>query len=162
MIFIVYNIRSIKIAGDLSECVRQDVFRSPSYLESLLRKFCQMAERKGNMDDNTSAINPAKLFVGNLTYSVNDEQLRELFSQYGEVTEATVLLERRFGPDNGRPPRSRGMGFVTFADAEAAEKAIAALHDQDFEGRKLIVAVAKPKTDRPNRGGYNNGGGNRW
>lgn len=109
------------------------------------------------MEDSMSTINPARLFVGNLTYSVRDEQLRELFSQYGEVVEATVLLEKQFGPDNGRPRRSRGMGFVTFADPADAQKAVEALHDQDYEGRKLIVAVAKPKTDRPPRAG-----GNRW
>ncbi len=108
------------------------------------------------MDDKMSAINPARLFVGNLTYSVNDEQLKALFSQYGEVAEAAVLLEKRFGHDH-RPPRSRGMGFVTFKNADDAAKAIEALHDQDYEGRKLIVAVAKPKVDRPPR--ENN---NRW
>ncbi len=116
------------------------------------------------MEDNSSTINPSRLFVGNLAYTVRDEQLRELFNQYGEVTEATVLLEKQFGPDNGRPRRSRGMGFVTFSTPEEAEKAVEALHDQDFEGRKLIVAVAKPRTERPagNGGGYHrgNGGGN--
>ncbi len=132
------------------------------------------------MEDNQSTINPAKLFVGNLAYTVRDEQLEELFGQYGELVEAKVLLERQFGNQGGRPARSRGMGFVTFADEAAAQAAIEALHDQEFEGRKLIVAVAKPKTEgggnrggySNNRGGYNsnrggygnnrNGGGNRW
>lgn len=135
------------------------------------------------MEDNASTINPAKLFVGNLAYTVRDEQLRELFSQYGEIAEATVLLEKQFGQDDGRPRRSRGMGFVTFVNPEDAQKAVEALHDQELEGRKLIVAVAKPRTERSsfdndrggNRGGYNNnrggsrggynnnrGGGSRW
>ncbi|MDO5561879.1 MAG: RNA-binding protein [bacterium] len=115
------------------------------------------------MEDQSSTVNPAKLFVGNLAYSVTDEQLKELFGQYGEVAEATVLLERQFGGHNDRPARSRGMGFVTFATADAAAAAVEALHDQEFAGRKLIVAVAKPRTDRPrNNFGGGNGGGRRW
>ena len=121
------------------------------------------SQKEGLMEDQTSStVNPAKLFVGNLAYSVNDGQLRELFGQYGEVADATVLLERQFGGHNDRPARSRGMGFVTFTTPEAAQAAIAALHDQDFAGRKLIVAVAKPRTDRGDRPRNNFGGGKRW
>jgi RNA recognition motif-containing protein len=108
-----------------------------------------------------AAANQAKLFVGNLTYSVNEEQLNELFSQYGTVTDVIVLTERQFGRYSDRPPRSRGMGFVTMSTPEEAQAAIGALHDQDFFGRKMIVAVAKPKTERPERSGYS-GQNNRW
>lgn len=103
------------------------------------------------MEDNMSAVNPAKLFVGNLAYSVRDAQLRDLFGQFGDVEEATVLMERQYGNYSDRPARSRGMGFVTFKDAASAQKAIESLHDSDFEGRKLIVAVAKPRAPRDNR-----------
>ena len=94
-------------------------------------------------------VNAAKLFVGNLTYSVNDAQLQELFGQYGEIEEAVVLMEKQWGRSD-RPPRSRGMGFVTFKDPADAKAAVAALHDQEFEGRRMIVEVAKPPIRRDN------------
>lgn len=101
------------------------------------------------MEGSQSGANPAKLFVGNLAYAVSDEQLKELFSQYGEIVEATVLKEKQYGRSD-RPPRSRGMGFVTFATPEAAQAAVAALHEQDYEGRPMIVEVAKPPKPRFN------------
>ena len=119
-----------------------------------------MEDNQSAMNTNpasTDAVNPAKLFVGNLTYSVNDDQLAELFGQYGELVEAKVLLERQYGRNSDRPPRSRGMGFVTFVNADDAAKAIEALHDQEYEGRPLVVAVAKPPRPREERQG-----GNRW
>jgi RNA recognition motif-containing protein len=105
------------------------------------------------MQDTPATANPAKLFVGNLAYSVNESQLTELFAQYGTVVEAVVLTEKQPDYYSNRPPRSRGMGFVTMSTPEEAQAAIAALHDQDFSGRKMIVATAKPKTDRPERSG---------
>lgn len=81
-----------------------------------------------------------KLYVGNLPYSTTNEQLAELFSAYGEVVEAVIITERGSN-------RSKGYGFVTMVDAETAQKAVAGLHETEFEGRKIIVNVARPKRE---------------
>jgi RNA recognition motif-containing protein len=81
-----------------------------------------------------------KLYVGNLPFSVNAEKLKEVFSDFGEVSDAFVVKDRNTG-------RSRGFGFVTFADEEAADKAIAEMNGKELEGRELVVNEAKP-TDR--------------
>lgn len=78
-----------------------------------------------------------KLYVGNLPYTVKDEQLKELFSACGTVEEATVVSFK----DSGR---SKGFGFVTFADEAGAEKAVAEMNGKDIEGRPLKVSEARP------------------
>lgn len=78
-----------------------------------------------------------KLYVGNLPYSVTDESLKEIFSKAGEVTEAVVISDKF-------TKRSKGFGFVTMIDEEAANKAVADFNEQDVEGRKLRVSIAKP------------------
>ena len=78
-----------------------------------------------------------KLYVGNLPYSVGDKELQELFAKFGTVTEATVIKYK----DSGR---SKGFGFVTFEDKEAADKAIAEMNDKEVEGRALKVNEARP------------------
>jgi len=98
-----------------------------------------------------------KLFVGSLSWNTDDHGLREAFAAFGEVSEAKVITDR----DSGR---SRGFGFVTFDDDEAADKAIAALNDSELDGRTIRVDVAQDKR-RDNRGGGGGGGyggGNRW
>ena len=97
-----------------------------------------------------------KLYVGNLLYEVVDEDLKELFSQLGEVVSAQVI---RF-QDSGR---SKGFGFVEMADDDSAKKAIDQLNGQDFKGRKLVVSEARPPRERDENGGgrgprQNNGG----
>ncbi len=103
-----------------------------------------------------------KLFVGGLSFDTNDEGLKSSFTQFGEVTEAKVITDR----DSGR---SRGFGFVTLADEDAADKAIDAMNGAEVDGRSLTVNVAKNRSDDRggNRGGgggggYNRGGGDRW
>ncbi|CAN5227121.1 hypothetical protein BH09PAT2_BH09PAT2_03630 [soil metagenome] len=81
-----------------------------------------------------------KLFIGSLPWSVNNDSLRELFSQYGEITEAIVITDRATG-------RSKGFGFVTFTTAEAAQAAIE-MDKREVEGRPIVVNVAKPREDR--------------
>ncbi len=84
-----------------------------------------------------------KVYVGNLPFSVEQEKLKELFAPYGEIEEAVVISDKFSG-------RSKGFGFVTFKDDEAAKKAIAEMNDKDIEGRKLRVNEAKPMDpDRP-------------
>jgi RNA recognition motif-containing protein len=92
-----------------------------------------------------------KLYVGNLPYQVADNELQEAFSQYGNVTSASVIMDRDTG-------RSKGFGFVEFDDDNAAEEAMNAMNGQDMGGRSLVVNEARPKRERPAGGG---GGGRR-
>jgi RNA recognition motif-containing protein len=83
-----------------------------------------------------------KLFIGNLSWGVDTDQLREMFSAYGVVTDAIVMTDRETG-------RSRGFGFVTFETEEEAQAAIEAMDGQDLDGRPVVVNVAKPREERP-------------
>jgi RNA recognition motif-containing protein len=98
------------------------------------------------------------IFVSNLSFNVQDEDLREFFTPYGEVTSAKIINDRESG-------RSRGFGFVEMSDDAAAKKAIAELDGADVDGRTMKVMEAKPKENKPrsfnpfrsgNGGGYNN------
>lgn len=88
----------------------------------------------------------SKLYVGNLSYQVVADQLKELFAKAGTVTDAVVITDRQSG-------RSKGFGFVTMSSPEEANKAIEMLNEQEFEGRKMIVSIARPMQPRDNRGG---------
>ena len=94
-----------------------------------------------------------KLYVGNLSFGTTDQDLMELFGQYGQVTSAQVVMDRDTG-------RSRGFAFVEMASG--AQEAIQATHGQDFQGRTLTVNEARPREERPRGGGgggYGGGGG---
>ena len=91
------------------------------------------------------------IYVSNLSFNVQDEDLRGFFAEYGEVSSAKVILDRESG-------RSRGFGFVEMPDNAAAQTAITELDGATVEGRNIKVMEAKPKEDRPSRGG--GGGGN--
>lgn len=91
-----------------------------------------------------------KLYVGNLQYSVNDEELRQMFEAHGNVASASVVIDRETG-------RSRGFGFVEMSDDNEARAAIEALHGQEMGGRNLTVNEARPKA--PRSGGFGGGGG---
>jgi cold-inducible RNA-binding protein len=93
-----------------------------------------------------------KLFVGKLSYNSTDDSLQALFAQYGTVTSAQVIKDR----DSNQ---SKGFAFVEMEDDAAAQAAIKALDGQDFEGRTIVVNVAKPREDRPRTGGNSFGGG---
>jgi cold-inducible RNA-binding protein len=96
-----------------------------------------------------------KLYVGNLAYSVRDEDLQQQFSAFGQVQSAKVMMERDTG-------RSKGFGFVEMGSADEAQAAIEGLHGQQVGGRALTVNVARPMEARPPRtggGGYGGGGG---
>jgi len=82
-----------------------------------------------------------KLYVGNLPWSMSGDSLKELFSQYGEISEAIIISDRMSG-------RSKGFGFVTFVNDADAEKAVAEMHEKEIEGRKIVVNVARPREDR--------------
>jgi cold-inducible RNA-binding protein len=85
------------------------------------------------------------LYVGNLSYSVTDEELNQLFSQFGRVDSARVIIDR----DSGR---SKGFGFVEMADDNEAQAAIDALNGKENNGRVINVNEAKPRTE--DRGGF--------
>ena len=91
------------------------------------------------------------IYVSNLGFNVQDEDLKEFFTPYGEVTSAKIINDRESG-------RSRGFGFVEMPDDAAAQKAIAELNDASVEGRTIKVMEAKPKEDRPARSGGGGGG----
>jgi RNA recognition motif-containing protein len=95
------------------------------------------------------------IYVSNLSFSVQDEDLREFFVEYGEVTSAKVITDRETG-------KSRGFGFVEMSDDEAAKKAIAELDQATVDGRTIRVTEAKPKEDNGGGGGRSGGfrGGN--
>ncbi len=90
------------------------------------------------------------LFVGNLPFSANEDGLRDLFAQFGEVQQVKIMTDRDTG-------KSRGFAFVEMTQDEDAEKAIAALNGKDFGGRALTVNEARPKPERS--GGFRPGGG---
>ena len=90
----------------------------------------------------------SKIYVGNLPYSTTEDALRSFFSQYGSIEEVKLIVD--FGTG-----RSKGFGFITFANAEACEKAVKGANDQEMDGRKLKVNVAR---DNPRDGGGGRGG----
>ena len=99
-----------------------------------------------------------KVYVGNLPFGVDDEKLRKVFESYGEIEEATVIMNKFSG-------RSKGFGFVTFKNDENAKKAIEEMNEKDVEGRKLVVNEAKPfdpdapRPERKSFGGRDRNGG---
>jgi RNA recognition motif-containing protein len=92
------------------------------------------------------------IYIANLNYSATDSDLKQLFSEYGEVTSAKVIIDRETG-------RSRGFGFVEMSDNEASQRAIDSLNDAEFQGKVLKVNEAKPREDKPRGGGGYGGGG---
>ena len=100
-----------------------------------------------------------KIYVGNLPWRATDAQLSELFGQHGDVTDAKIVTDRETG-------RSRGFGFVTMGNNEAAQAAIRALNGFSVEGRSLVVNEAREQSGGgggggggPRRGGFGGGGG---
>src|SRR5437764_12518975 len=103
------------------------------------------------------------LYVGNLPFTTTEQDLQQLFGQYGTVTKAQVIMDRETG-------RSRGFGFVEMSSG--ADEAVQAMNGAEYQGRRLTVNEAKPREDRPRggggggdgvggggRGGYGGGGG---
>lgn len=93
-----------------------------------------------------------RIYVGNLPYSVTDDDLRTLFSEFGELAAAEVIKDKFSG-------QSKGFGFVDMPSNSAADAAIKALNESDMKGRKLTVNEARPRAERPRGGG---GGGGRY
>lgn len=92
------------------------------------------------------------IYVSNLNYATENNSLQALFATFGEVSSANIIMDRESG-------RSRGFGFVEMPDDAQGQQAIDALNDTEFEGKTIIVNVARPKTEHNDRGGYGRGGG---
>ncbi|HXJ57864.1 MAG TPA: RNA-binding protein [Verrucomicrobiae bacterium] len=97
-------------------------------------------------------MNDSRLFVGNLPYQTMDGDLQEFFSAAGVVSSASVVVDKFTG-------KSRGFAFVEMSTAEEAAKAVEMFHNKEFQGRPLTVNIARPREDRPPRGGGGGGGG---
>jgi len=91
------------------------------------------------------------IFVGNLSFNTNEDELRQLFEGFGQVDRVSILTDRETG-------RSRGFGFVEMSSDEDGEKAIAALNGSQIGGRTINVNEARPKTERSGGGGGGGGG----
>jgi RNA recognition motif-containing protein len=102
---------------------------------------------------------PSKLYVGNLAYSVSNDDLQELFSQAGQVQSATVITDKFSG-------QSKGFGFVEMTTAQEVADAIRQFNDTELKGRNIKVNEAKPREanfgNRDRSGGGANRGRNRW
>lgn len=94
------------------------------------------------------------IYVGNLSYDATEDDLREAFSQFGQVNEVSIITDRQTG-------RPRGFAFVEMPDGNEAATAIQQLNLAEIAGRAITVNEARPKTDRPRRGGGGGGGGGR-
>jgi RNA recognition motif-containing protein len=90
------------------------------------------------------------IFISNLSFRVNDEDLKQLFEEYGEISSAKVITDKYTG-------KSRGFGFVEMSNDDSAKKAIEELDRAEYDGKVITVSIAKPKTDARPR---TNGGGN--
>lgn len=113
-----------------------------------------MDQQNQNMGaQSQTAVNPKKLFVGNLSWNLTSDDLRQLFSEFGTVEEATVLTDKFSG-------RSKGFGFVTMSTEEEAQAAIEGLHEREVDGRQIVVNVAQPPRPREERGNFHRRGGN--
>lgn len=97
-----------------------------------------------------------KLYVGNLDFGIDDQKLKEIFSQFGNIEEATVIQDKF-------SKRSKGFGFVTFSEDADADKAVSEMDQKEVEGRAIKVNEARPKEDNPKRNfnGPRGGQGNR-
>jgi len=104
------------------------------------------------MLSSRSSIVGKKLYVGNLTYNVNESDLEALFSQFGTVQSAQIIVDRDTN-------RSKGFGFVEMGSDAEAQAAIQGLDGHDHDGRNLTVNEAKPREPRSGGGGYGGGGG---
>ena len=99
-----------------------------------------------------------KLYVGNLSFNLSDNDLKAKFEEFGAVESANIITDRETG-------RSKGFGFVEMVDAANAAEAIAQLNGSDYEGRKVIVNEARPRPERTgggSRGPRGGNGGGRW
>ena len=90
------------------------------------------------------------IYVSNLSFRINDEDLKQVFAEYGEIISAKVITDNYSG-------KSRGFGFVEMKNDDEAEKAIHELNEAEFDGKTMSVAIARPKTDRKSNDRFSSG-----
>ncbi|HLZ88793.1 MAG TPA: RNA-binding protein [Puia sp.] len=95
------------------------------------------------------------IYVSGLSFSIADEELKQLFAEHGKVSSAKVIMDKYSN-------RSKGFGFVEMPDKDEAEKAIKQLNGFHFEGRSIVVNEAKPREERSGSGDRRSVSGNRW
>ena len=95
-----------------------------------------------------------KLFVGNLSFNMTENDLQDAFAAFGTVVEANLMMDRTTN-------RPRGFGFVTMSTPDEAQKAIEGMNGKEVDGRALTVNIARPREERPGGGGGGGGGGRR-
>lgn len=98
------------------------------------------------------------IYVGNLSFDVTENDLKEAFAEFGEIQSVAIIKDKFSG-------ESRGFGFVEMTNKDEAEKAINALNGKEIKGREIKVNEARPRSDRPRgggRGGFGGGGGRRF
>ncbi|WCJ33150.1 glycine-rich RNA-binding protein 4 [Euphorbia peplus] len=118
---------------------------------SLVRQ--SFSQNSGSMLSSMRYMSSSRLFVGGLSYSTDDQSLKDAFSSFGDVTSARVIIDRESG-------RSRGFGFVDFETTDIANSAMSAMDGQELEGRNIRVSLANERPNNNNRSFNNNGGGN--
>lgn len=91
-----------------------------------------------------TTVDNTNLFVGNFSWNLGEEDMRELFAPYGEIESVKLIIDRMTG-------RSKGFGFVKFVNDEDALKALEELNDQEVDGREIKISVARPREERPER-----------
>ena len=122
-------------------------------MEQTTEQTSDSSEQSGS--NNAAPSQENKVYVGNLPFSVDDGKLKDLFSSFGDIASANVISDKFSG-------RSKGFGFVTFANKADADKAVAEMNEKDVDGRPLKVSEAKPMDpDRPRPPRRDFGGGGR-
>jgi RNA recognition motif-containing protein len=91
------------------------------------------------------------IYVANIPFKASEDELKELFEQHGDVTSVKIIMDKLTN-------RSRGFGFIEMSDSTSAKEAIDELNGFSFQGKELVVNEARPKTDSPRSGGFNNRG----
>jgi RNA recognition motif-containing protein len=91
-----------------------------------------------------TTVDNTNLFVGNFSWNMWEEDMRELFAPYGELEDVKLIIDKMTG-------RSKGFGFVKFVNEEDAAKAIEELNDKEVDGREIKITVARPREERPER-----------
>jgi RNA recognition motif-containing protein len=125
---------------------------------ALCPKVSRDTEKAGGLKKTKKEIKMKKMYVGNIPYDATEEDLRQFFSEQGEI-ESLKIIQDQF------TDRSKGFGFIEMVNEEDAKKAIATLNGKDFKGKSLTVAEAKPQQKRQGdkRGsGYGGGAGRGW
>lgn len=133
----------MKLIGNFSFAV--DLQGVPDILNTLFTCFAKGFDSTGRqvIQDNQKN-STMEIYVGNLPWSVTDQELADAFGAYGNVEKASIISDRHSG-------RSKGFGFVTMNDADEANKAIEAMNGSEMGGRGLKVNEARPREDRPPR-----------